>query len=223
MDILTAMKSRHSVRRYKEMPIEKEKLDILFDEVKKCNEESGLNIQLVTNEPRAFTGALASYGHFSGVSNYFALVGKKSDRLEESAGYYGERLVLLAQMLGLNTCWVALTFSKRKSKITVNKGEKLVCVISLGYGEYQGKPHKNRPLEEICPDYDNSPDWFKAGVDAAMLAPTAINQQKFIFALDRNEVFLTAQKGPCSKIDLGIVRLHFELGAGKDNFSWSKK
>ena len=220
MDILTAMNERHSVRRYKDMPIEKEKLDILFAEVRKCNAESGLNIQLVTDEPRAFTGAMASYGHFSGVSNYFALVGKKSDMLEENVGYYGEKLVLLAQALGLNTCWVALTFSKRKAKFTVNKGEKLVCVIPLGYGEYRGKPHKNRPVEEICPAYDNSPEWFKAGVDAAMLAPTAINQQKFAFSLDGNTVTATALKGPCSKIDLGIVKLHFEIGAGKDNFRW---
>ena len=223
MDILTAMKERHSVRRYKEIPIEKEKLDILFAEAEKCNAESGLHIQLVTDEPKAFTGALASYGHFSGVSNYIALVGKKSDTLDETAGYYGERLVLLAQMLGLNTCWVALTFSKRKARFDVGKGEKLVCVISLGYGEYQGKDHKNRPLAEICPGYDASPDWFKAGVDAAMLAPTAINQQKFTFSLNGNTVTASAFKGPCSKVDLGIVKYHFEVGAGKDNFKWADK
>ncbi len=223
MDFLTAIKERHSVRRYKNEPIEKEKLDILFAEVEKCNSESSLNLQLVTDETRAFTGAMASYGHFSGVSNYFALVGKKSDDLEEKVGYYGEKLVLLAQALGLNTCWVALTFSKRKAKIDIKKGEKLVCVISLGYGQTQGKQHKNRPVEEICACYDDSPEWFKAGVDAAMLAPTAINQQKFAFSLDGNTVTAAAQKGPYSKVDLGIVKLHFELGAGKDNFRWADK
>ncbi len=223
MDILTAINQRHSVRRYKEIPIEKDKLDVLFAEVEKCNAEGDLHIQLVTDEPKAFTGIMANYGHFSGVSNYFALVGKKSDSLDERVGYYGERLVLLAQSLGLNTCWVALTFSKRKAEFAVNKGEKLVCVISLGYGEYQGKPHKNRSLEEICPCYDNSPDWFKSGVDAAMLAPTAINQQKFSFSLSGNTVTASAQKGPCSKIDLGIVKYHFELGAEKDNFEWADK
>lgn len=223
MDILTAINERHSVRRYKEIPIEKDKLDVLFAEVEKCNKESGLHIQLVTDEPRAFTGALASYGHFSGVSNYIVLVGKKSDTLEETAGCYGERLVLLAQTLGLNTCWVALTFSKRKARFDVRKGEKLVCVISLGYGEYQGKAHKNRPIEEICPCYDASPDWFKAGVDAAMLAPTAINQQKFTFSLSGNTVTALELKGPCSKIDLGIVKYHFEVGAGKHNFKWGNK
>ena len=223
MDILNAMNERHSVRRYKEIPVEKEKLDVLFSEVQKCNAEGDLHIQLVTDEPKAFTGALASYGHFSGVSNYIALVGKKADDLDERAGYYGERLVLLAQMLGLNTCWVALTFSKRKARFTLDKGEKLVCVISLGYGEYQGKPHKNRPLAEICPGYDASPGWFKAGVDAAMLAPTAINQQKFTFSLSGNTVTASSFKGPCSKVDLGIVKYHFEVGAGTDNFKWGNK
>jgi hypothetical protein len=49
---------------------------------------------------------------FTGVQNYIALIGKKSSSLEEQAGYYGEQLVLTAQQLGLNTCWVAMTVSK---------------------------------------------------------------------------------------------------------------
>lgn len=221
MDILTVMSERHSVRRYSDKPIEKDKIEALNQAVERCNKEGGLNIQLVTDEPRAFTGALASYGNFKGVCNYIVLVGKKANDLEERVGYYGELLVLLAQLLGLNTCWVALTFSKRRAKFEINKGEKLVCVISLGYGATQGKPHKNRPVEEICSGYETSPEWFKSGVNAAMLAPTAINQQKFTFALDGNAVTAKALKGPYSNVDLGIVKYHFELGAGKENFTWA--
>ena len=223
MDMSAAISARHSVRRYKDIPIEKDKLNILFAEVEKCNAESGLHFQLVTDEPKAFTGVMASYGNFKGVSNYVALVGKKSDDLEERVGYYGERLVLLAQSLGLNTCWVALTFSKRKAKFETAKGEKLVCVISLGYGEYQGNPHKSRPIAEVCADYENSPDWYKRGMDAVMLAPTAINQQKFFFKNDSGAVSAKALKGPYSQVDLGIAKLHFELGAGTDNFKWTDK
>lgn len=220
MNINEAMKARHSVRAYINKPIEPNTVKKLREEIDACNKEGDLNIQLITDEPEAFTGMLARYGHFSGVSNYIAMVGKKGSGLSERLGYYGERIVLFAQALGLNTCWVGLTYSKRKSKIDVPKGEKLVCVISLGYGETQGKPHKDKPMEQLCEVKGEMPGWFRSGMEAAMLAPTATNQQKFILTLDGKTVKAKALTGPYSVLDLGIVKYHFEVGAGKDNFNW---
>lgn len=220
MNINEAMKARHSVRSYINKPIDPDTVKKLREEIDACNKEGDLHIQLITDEPEAFTGALARYGHFSGVSNYIAMVGKKGSNLNERLGYYGERVVLFAQTLGLNTCWVGLTYSKRKSRIDVPKGEKLVCVISLGYGETQGKPHKDKPMEQLCSVNGEMPDWFRSGMEAAMLAPTATNQQKFMFTLDGTTVKAKALVGPYSVMDLGIVKYHFEVGAGKENFSW---
>lgn len=220
MDLYTAMRERHSVRAYKNRPIEAEKVQKLQAEIDACNREGNLHLQLVTNEPNAFTGMMARYGSFRGVQNYIAVVGAKSDDLHERAGYYGERVVLLAQTLGLNTCWVALTYSKHKAKIEIAKGEKSVCVIALGYGEKQGVPHKNKPTGQLCSADGEMPDWFKAGMEAAMLAPTAVNQQKFHFALTDGGVHASAPAGAYTKLDLGIAKYHFELGAGKENFRW---
>ena len=65
------------------------------------------------------------------------------------------------------------------------------------------------------------PDWFRKGMEAAQLAPTAVNQQKFLFTLsDGNTVTAKAIGGFYDKVDLGIVKYHFEIGAGKENFSW---
>ena len=97
------MKKRHSVRQYRKQKLEGEPLRALMEEVSLCNRESGLHIQLVTDEPEAFGGLLAGYGSFSGVENYFALFGPKGKELDARLGYYGERLVLKAQELGLNT------------------------------------------------------------------------------------------------------------------------
>ena len=58
------------------------------------------------------------------------------------------------------------------------------------------------------------PEWFKEGVEAAMLAPTAMNQQKFIINLDGSTPVITAKMGPFSKIDLGIVKYNFEAATG---------
>lgn len=220
MNLWEAMEERHSVRSYLPRPIEETAVQALLTEVDLCNRKGNLNIQLVTEAPEAFKGFLATYGLLKGVRNYIALVGKDAPDLEERAGYWGEHLVLTAQMLGLNTCWVGGTYSKKKIRAAVGEDEKLVCVIAVGYGANQGRPHKNKPLESLCHAEGEVPDWFKRGMEAVLLAPTAINQQKFLFALKGNTVRAEARPGPYSRVDLGIVKYHFEVGAGRENFVW---
>ena len=220
MQISEAMQRRHSVRQYKNQPLTAEIISAMDTEIALCNQESGLHIQLVTNEPKAFDGFMAHYGKFSGVTSYIALIGKKDAALDEKCGYYGERLVLKAQQLGLNTCWVAMTYSKIKTAFSIGPGEKLCVVIALGYGETQGVPHKSKPISDVAKADGPMPDWFQKGVEAALLAPTAMNQQKFLFTLDGNRVTAKAGMGFYAKVDLGIVKYHFEIGAGKDLFTW---
>lgn len=221
MTELEAIHARHSVRQYLNKPLKPDVLAELRAEVDACNRESGLHIQLVTNEPKAFEGAMARYGKFSGVQNYFALVGKAGPELQETCGYWGERLVLKAQMMGLNTCWVAMTFSKVKSAYVLDEGEKLAAVISLGYGANQGVAHKSKTMDEVAKVDSPMPDWFKAGMEAALLAPTAVNQQKFLFTLEDGKVSATPGHAFYVKMDLGIAKYHFEVGAGKENFQWA--
>ena len=221
MDLLQAMKERHSVRSYDEKSIEAGTVEKLRSFIKECNKESGLHMQLVLVEPHAFEGFMAHYGKFSGVRNYIALIGRKGNDLEEKCGYYGEKVVLYAQTLGLNTCWVAMTYSKIKTSFTVNSGEKLCIVISLGYGKNEGVPHKSKPVEAVTKADGSLPGWFRSGAEAALLAPTAMNQQKFVFTLNGNKVSAKAGLGFYSKIDLGIAKYHFEAGAGKENFTWA--
>ena len=89
----------------------------------------------------------------------------------------GEQLVLLAQTLGLNTCWAGLSYRKVAGTYELADGEKIGCYIALGYGLSQGKGHKvaAKPLFSMV---------------------------------------------GYSKMDLGIVKYHFEVGAGKENFEW---
>lgn len=220
MDIMQAIQERHSVRSYTDKIIGQEIQKELGNEIGACNQESGLHIQLVTEEPDAFDSFMAHYGKFSGVKNSIALIGEKSDGLDEAIGYYGEGIALKVQQLGLNTCWVAQTFSKRKSKCVVNKGEKLVCVLALGYGTSGGVAHKSKSITELSKCTTKMPDWFKRGMETALLAPTAINQQKFLLTLTDKGVKAESTGGFYSKVDLGIVKYHFEIGAGRENFSW---
>lgn len=221
MTLNEAIISRHSVRRYIDKPIEGEVLAALNSEIDACRAESGLNIQLVTEDSRAFKGFFASYGLLHGVKNYIALVGKNTVQLDEQCGRYGEKLVLFAQTIGLNTCWVGGTYSRKKISVTIDEGEKLVCVIAIGYGANQGRSRRSKSIESLCSVEGEMPDWFRKGMEAAALAPTAVNQQRFHFSLSGSTVTARALPGPYSAVDLGIVKYHFEIGAGAENFKWA--
>ena len=221
MNYLEVMKKRHSVRTYNDRGIEIEKINILKEFINECNVESGLNIQLVLNDSRAFKSKIANYGKFSNVNNYIAIIGKKTLDLNEKTGYYGEKIVLKVTELGLGSCWVASTYSKGKTPCIINKDEKLVCVIAIGHYDKPGKQHKSKPIEELV--RGEIPDWFRKGMEAVQLAPTALNQQKFIFSLEDNIVDVKSKIGVYTKIDVGIVKYHFELGANEHNKNWKWK
>ena len=235
MTLQEAIKVRHSVRQYKDTAIEAEKIAQLQALIDQSNSEAGLHMQLVTNEPNAFSQGMAKYGKFSGISNYIAMVCKKGE--DTTLGYYGEQVVLLAQTLGLNTCWVGLTFSKQPDSYEVRDGEHLVCLVPVGYGANQGVQHpQKKTIADGCEDKrvesqkskveSHYPSWFIKGVEAALLAPTAVNQQLFRFVLhDGNKVeakksFSLTNGMGYAPVDLGIVKCHFEIGAGKENFEW---
>lgn len=222
MTNLDAVKARHSVRSYLSKPIPEDIRKQLQEEIDRCNQAGDLHIQLVTEDPEKFSGFRARYGKFENVQNYIALIGTDAPDLDEKIGYFGERLALFAQTLGLNTCWVAMTFRKgaAKAECEVSKREKLVCVLALGYGKTQGMSHKIKTLDEICSDTEQLPEWYRQGLECALLAPTAMNQQKFRFSRTENFVSVKATGGFYSNVNLGIVKYHFELGAGTENFKW---
>ena len=227
MTIQEAIEARHSDRAYKEQPLSEEVARRLEEEIAVVNQKGNLHVQLIRNEPKAFQGTMAKYGKFRNANNYLVMAGKKAEDLDERVGYYGEHLVLLAQTLGLNTCWVGLSYSKVLGTYVLEEGEKIACYIAIGYGETQGVGHKIKTVGQVSNASDATPSWFRKGVEAALLAPTAVNQQKFSFeyvGVKDGHHQVRAKKGfsmiGYTKMDLGIAKYHFEIGAGKVNFDW---
>ena len=211
MDILEIIKKRHSVRQYKNQAIQLSEREVINTLIKAVNAESKLSIQIFYDEPKCFDSFMARYGKFENVKNYIAIVGNKED--QEQAGYYGEKIVLKCQELGLNTCWVAMTHGKSKAEI--KRGQKLLIIIALGYGKTQGVPHKSKDSSKLG-HADQKTEWFDKGMEAVCLAPTAINQQKFLFELKNGKVTAKNLGGFYSKIDLGIAKYHFEAVTGHE-------
>ena len=215
MDTLDLMRRRHSVRQYLSKPIEKEKKEIINNTINFINQKTGLNFKACYDEPTAFKSLLAHYGKFKNVNNYIVLAGDKKQ--EELVGYYGEILVLTTQELGLNTCWVALTYNKKSVNINLGESEKIHCVIALGYGVTPGVQSKCKEYDEVVKVIGEKPNYLDAGIEACMLAPTAMNQQKFKIICENGKISIKKSGiGFYTDMDLGIVKCHFEMVTGVD-------
>ena len=217
MDEMEAARQRHSVRRYSTKDLTEEDISKLNDAISKVNEEAGLNARLVLNEPKAFNTIILRSIGFRNCRNYIAMIGPDDGKLNEKCGYFGERLVLLAQSMGLRTCWALLC---KKKEIDVEAGQRFAIGISVGYGEDDGVPHKDRPVSEIA-DLEGAPEWFRKGIECVMLAPSGRNRQPISFSQRDGVVTVSYKANNLTRVDCGIAKYHFELGAGKDSFRWA--
>ena len=211
MTEIEAVYARHSVRAYLDKKIDAETAEKLKETIEECGAASGLRLQFLPDAGNTFGRLLSRAMGLASAPAVIACVGKDGPGLEERIGYWGERAVLAAQSLGLNTCWAG-TFSPKGVPCEIAPGERLVIVIAVGYGKTQGKPHRGKTAEQGSSGSADGPDWFRRGVELALLAPTAINQQKFEFVLEKDgSVTSSDRRGPFSGVDLGIVRYHFDL------------
>lgn len=219
MTIKKAMKERHMVRKYIDKPIPSDLVEKLNARITEKNQTYSLSLSLVTGNADGLGTLAKMLG--KGVKNYIVLAGPDSANLDEKLGYCGADMILYAQTLGLNTWWVGGMYNAKGAQKNMNSGAaRINGVLAIGYGQTQGVPHKSKTAAEISSYNGTAPQWFIDGVDALLLAPTALNKQAFTVRGDGNKVHLTCDSGHFAGIDLGIGKYHFEVGAGKDNFEW---
>lgn len=220
MNMMDVIRARHSVREYDGRAPEGAQLAALQEEIDKCVGMGGLNIQLVMNNPETFN-VVARFGLVHGAVANIAFVARGKDD-DEAIGYWGQRIVLAAQEAGLNTCWVAMC-SRRKNKAVCASGEKVRLIVAVGYGKTQGSARKTKSVEELATiECAQTPDWFVTAMEAAQLAPTAMNNQHFHVTLreDGRTVAIDAPKGGWNTVDLGIVKRNFEEAVNELGADW---
>ena len=215
MDYRKLFEERNTVREYLDEPLSLEHEQLLEAYLQQINQENGLHFQLALNASQVFENHVKPKGRFENARNFITLVSADLPNRNEDIGYYGEKVVLYAQHLGLNTCWIASTYTDDPTTYTLEDGESLSMIISVGQGQHQGKAHNSKPIEETYEANQEVPEWFMNGVRAALRAPTARNQQSYRFILVDEGVKAVDLGGNRSDVDLGIVKLHFELGAQK--------
>lgn len=216
------IRARHSVREYTGEPIELDTLEQLAKIVGETARESGLNIQLICDNPEVFQ-VVAKLGIIRGCQTHIAFVVREGENVDERIGYWGQKIVLEAQELGLNTCWVGIC-SRKKSRAARKLGEKIRLVIAVGYGKTQGKERKTKSVSELATiKHQPAPAWFETAMEAAQLAPTAVNHQNFRITLnaDGETVGAKAPEGGFNQVDLGIVKRNFEVAANEADTDWT--
>lgn len=225
MITVETIRERHSVREYDGKPLSRAEFDALGAVVEECARESGLDIQLVGDNPEVFN-VIARFGLIRGCRTHIAFVvddAKAGDVADDEAiGYWGQKIVFAAQDMGLNTCWCALC-SRRKSHAVVAPGKKIRLVIAVGHGKTQGFSRKTKSVEALSSvECAKAPAWFAAAMEAAQLAPTAMNNQNFKITLlsDGKTVRIDASQSGLNVIDEGIVRCNFEIAANEAGADW---
>jgi len=226
-NFLNAIEKRSSRRKYLPMAIEESDVETLQAFISELNDKKNIKMRLILDNGDAFNGFRKSYGMFSGVRNYIALIGDKTDALAlEKLGYFGERLVLQATMLGLGTCWVGGTFDRTSYPFELSKGESVVCAITVGNVLpersvkekliYTITHRKSKTMEQMVISDEPVPEWFLTGIQSVQKAPSAVNRQPVMFTYKGGIVTASVKDimGEGFALDLGIAKLHFEFGVG---------
>lgn len=218
MDFKEAMQKRHMVRKYTDKPLSDEIIAKINERIELNNKTYNLNMKLMINNSKGVSSIMKLI-MARGVNNFIILAGDVSGNLDERLGYSGADIMLYAQTLGLNTWWVGGTFNRSVKRYVDNK--KVTGIIAIGYGQTQGVPHKSKNVEDVS-KYEGTiiPPWFISGVDGALLAPTALNKQDFMLIGNGNRVKIECSNGIFTGSNVGLIKYHFELGAGKGNFEW---
>ena len=132
------------------------------------------------------------------------------DSVQEEVGYTGEGIILEATALGLNTCWVAGFFRPESvaSLVEIRDNERVLAVTPVGYARRFesleekiltgfGRTHKRLPISKLVSGLgmEKLPDWVRASLEAARLAPSAVNRQPWGFNIENDGITVFVRTG----------------------------
>ncbi|MEW6399345.1 MAG: nitroreductase family protein [Bacillota bacterium] len=244
-----AIERRRSRRHFVRLPVEPGllgRMEAVCAEFRPYGEARAVLVPRPADE--VLRGLVGSYGQVKGAPAYVALVGDmRSPYVQERVGYTGQALVLEATSLGLGTCWVGGFFRPEVARrlLGVGAGEQVMAVIPFGRPGHRtweeslmtgfARSHHRKPLAQLMvqdhpgsglPEEARWPGWVLAALEAARLAPSAVNRQPWRFSV---EVASPPDQAGCTitvsvaggrdpggisrRLDCGIAMLHIEVAA----------
>lgn len=229
---LSAVPVRRSRRTFDGSPVPEADLDALDALCRGFRPYGDARAVLVRAAPEAlFKGIIGSYGKVAGASSALVFLGTPAeDGTAQHVGYTGEAIVLEATARELDTCWIGGSLDRALAAQIAHlmPGERVFAISPVGRAVAEapssekliygwGKPKKRRDLQEIAPGSSSWPTWASAGVEAARVAPSAMNRQPWRFRMEAGSVIVSCAgtKTPIVglSLDCGIAMMHFELAA----------
>ena len=230
-----AIRERRSRRRFDpDLPIAAETLGDLDTVCRQFAPFASARALLVTHSAESvFKGFIGGYGKITGTPAFIAFAGNMEDPfVQEKVGYTGEGIILEATALGLSTCWLGLFKEEAVASIVkLHNGERVLAITPVGYAmkaqHWQERlmtgfvrSHNRLPLTELVRGLPEEqwPGWVGASLEAARLAPSAVNRQPWSFEVQADGVTVSVRtRGPqfrvSKRLDCGIAMLHLEVAA----------
>lgn len=235
MNYKKLISSRKSVREFKNKDIEQKyfnEIERYINNSKKLLPQISVEIKIFNNEDGyEKLNKIAGYnGYMIEAPNYVIILSDVKKGYIENSGYIGERLMLKARDLGIDSCWITFKDSNSiKNKLDILSDKEVTAIIALGYEDNKNIKNKSvsdrLSVEEIV--YMN--EWGKnisitdleerGLLDAfnyARMSPSNLNRQPWRFIIDGGNIILAVKKDEFTSdyelsIDTGIVMLYFSL------------
>jgi hypothetical protein len=230
-----AIGERRSRRQFAQRPVNQEVLKRLDTVCKEFKPFTGVKAVLMNKAAdMIFKGVFANYGKVKNAPALIAFVGNKDDpNVNEKIGYLGEGIVLEATALSLGTCWVGAAFRPEvaASFAGIKENEKVFAVTPIGYVFRKwsleekimtafGRTHRRKPLSDLITGLENHewPLWVKTALEAARLAPSAVNRQPWRFHIEPHCIIISVDNlddtfNIPKRLDCGIAMLHIEVAS----------
>ena len=238
-----AIENRHSRRKFEPKALKQKNLKELQAVCDGFQPFPDARAVLVTEPPElVFKGAIGSYGKIKGAPAFIAFIGDtESDTVSEHVGYTGEGIILEAEAMGMNTCWVGGLFRPEivASMVTLGEDEKVYAVTPVGYAPDRmtleeklmagfGLTSRRKTLSKLCIGLKQSdwPRWLKPTLEAARQAPSRMNRQPWRFHVEKDSIAVAVNRNTVDadsvtseRLCCGIAMLHIEVAAGNAGVS----
>jgi hypothetical protein len=238
MTIIEAIEKRKSIRNYTGEPLRKEDIALITDYIAGLQTPFGappVRIGLIHANQSAGRIKLGTYGFIGGATDFLTLVygkGSSFPLMEEAAAYIFEQVVLFCTGLGLGTCWLGGSFSRKdfSEPAHLQPDEVLRIVSPVGYINPKirfseillgqtGKHGSRKPFESLffhgnfhTPLSQEAAGVYAKPLEMVRIAPSANNQQTWRIVLDGKALHFYQHVSIIgfNAIDLGIALCHFE-------------
>jgi nitroreductase len=229
--------ARRSWRHFDGRPLLADQLAALEGVCREFRPSPAARAVLVTESPEpVFKGILGAYGKVKGAPAFVAFIGQmQHPNVQEMVGYTGQAVVLEATALGVGTCWVGGFFRPEAAGVLARTGpgERVLAVTPVGFPAVKagfeeklmagfGRHSRRQPVEKLVTALPPGrwQAWQLAAVEAARLAPSAVNRQPWRFAVENRAITISTAGGGVEtvvsrRLDCGIAMLNLEVGARK--------